>query len=1017
MKFKLFIFICLVLLAAIVSANGQKKSAQLIGTSTVLSKNGFVNAADFGFSPEISGIENTKAMQRAVDQKGTIVISRPGTYKIAGTIYIGSNTSLQFGNNVFLKKVNEKGAFTHVFLNKGALTKTYDQHITIEGLNLIVNGVDKPMDEVFGLRGHLAFFYVKDLLIERFRCEDLAKPQYCIQVCTFEDIIINDVMIKGDKDGIHLGRGKRFTISNGVFQTYDDAVALNGLDYATGNPELGWIENGKVENCYDLDDGKRPVVGFFSRMLGGGWIAWKAGMEVRNSDAVVSNGRIYRVQAKPDGTIFHSVTQPTHTSGSQVLDGIRWGVVQNDVVYTAGVRNVVFRDIFLEKPRKAFSINFNDDNYCRSYYPGAELPIQEQIAFDNIRVKYPQKVDLILVSSPVDVITLANSMLRNNRIVFSGVDAIPDYKKTKVNMTGTSFTHPGIMELVANEVKDKEILLKTSSSIELYDNFSAKVIPGKGKITVDSDLKMEDLSTKPPLRQRLIFNSDGTDPLGNFMFHQRPLKLSDVNAYVDAYANTQVTTFMMCSGSDFPYYRSKYGRIFCDDLKGTLDCGSDTANCRYYKSYYQNHLNLEKEGTDIIDASLRRAKKDGMEAFISYRMNDLHFNDTTLHCPIVYTDFWMAHPDYWLNENTGWHSAGALNFAYQEVREQKLNMITEQLEKYGDLLDGYDLDFMRFPVFFKSQEGIQNAHLMTDLVKEVRKKVDELSARRGKKVLLSARVSVDLNYCSKIGLDVKEWVRQGLLDFVTCSIFFTGNPAMPVAKFREELGNPDIPVYAATENGGYKSREPYSNGAFRGMASYLLAQGMDGIYLFNYFLSEDTFKPDRKLNLEEGGQACRVILPDLLHEMGSLETLRKRNKIYSLDDGGSDAFGYKSDTPLPLSMTPENSNSASVFVGDDLKKDRPEEAILFLRLDKTAKFDLFVNKVKIKVQKPEYVGLLNRGNNLKKEDQVYAYILPASCLKQGNNDIRLKSSQSEIFKVKRLEIALKYGDVKTHGYF
>jgi len=471
---------------------GQPEVPPKSGVLSGAAINGFVNASDFGFSPEVSGIENVRALQRAVDQQGTIVVSRSGTYKMAGTVYIGSNTSLVFGNNVFLKKVDEKGAFTHVFLNKGALTKTFDQHITVEGLNLIVNGVDKPMDEVYGLRGHLAFFYVKDIRIERFRCEDLAKPQYCIQVCTFEDIIINDVVIKGDKDGIHLGRGKRFTISNCVFQTFDDAVALNALDYANGNPELGWIEDGKVENCYDLDDGKKPVVGFFCRMLGGGWTDWKSGMEVRHSDAVVSNGRIYRVQAEVDGKVYRSDTQPTHTSGTQVLDGIRWGVIQNDAVYTAGVRNVIFRDIFLEKPRKAFSINFNDDNYCHSYYPGAEIPIQEQIAFDNIRVKYPQQVDLILVSSPVNMITLSNSVINNNRIVFYGNNVIKDYRKTKINITGTCFAHPGTMELVTNHVGNKGIYLQTSSNIALDENFCAKVIPGNGKITVVSDLKISE---------------------------------------------------------------------------------------------------------------------------------------------------------------------------------------------------------------------------------------------------------------------------------------------------------------------------------------------------------------------------------------------------------------------------------------------------------------------------------------------------------------------------------------------
>ena len=192
------------------------------------SESGFTNAIDFGFSPEASGTENAKALQRAVDQTGTIIVSQPGTYKMAGTIYIGSNTSLIFSNNVFLKKVNEQGEFSHVIVNKGAVTKTYDEHITIEGLNIIVNGMDvRKFKEAYGLHGQLAFFYIKDLKIERFRCLDLGKVQYGIHVCTFEDIIVNDIIIKGMKDGVHLGRGKRFTISNWF-------LTISG--YCTTNP-------------------------------------------------------------------------------------------------------------------------------------------------------------------------------------------------------------------------------------------------------------------------------------------------------------------------------------------------------------------------------------------------------------------------------------------------------------------------------------------------------------------------------------------------------------------------------------------------------------------------------------------------------------------------------------------------------------------------------------------------------------------------------------------------------------
>ncbi len=488
---------------------------------------------------------------------------------------------------------------------------------------------------------------------------------------------------------------------------------------------------------------------------------------------------------------------------------------------------------------------------------------------------------------------------------------------------------------------------------------------------------------------RLIINSDGDRP-------KTCSTVADINAYVDAYSNTQASTFMICSGSDYFNYRSKYGGIFGNE---------------------QNFLNWEKEGTDMIGACLQRAKDNGMEAFISYRMNDLHFADTTLKNPVNATStFWREHPEYWVNEKVGWHSRGAFDFAHKEVRERKLNIIIEQLEKY-ELLDGYDLDFMRFIVYFKSAEGEKNAPLMTGLVKDVKAKLDELSKKRGKKILLSARVPTDLDFCMKKGLDVKEWIRLGLLDFVTISIHYTGNPALPVAKFIKDLDEPSIPVYAGIEQGGYSPIETYSHGMFRGMASHNLAQGSDGNYLFNYFLHEYISKYNKQLHLEDGGYSCRVIMPELLHELGSLETLRKRNKIYCMDNGTSAFYGFNPKTPLPLELSPDNNSLVTLFIGDDPKKDIPEEVVLFIRTDNPTQLKIKVNGEPVEVQKPEYVKLYNRGTNLNDEQKVYAWILPASCLMQGDNEINFLSLASDIVIVKRLEIALKYGDVKTNGYF
>jgi len=481
---KTFLIISLVTAISINFIQGQNN--QSINQSNL--EQGYTNAAAFGFSPEASGIENMNALQKAVDKTGTIIVTTPGVYKMAGTVYVGSNTTIKFSNGVFLKKVNEQGTFSHVIVNKGAATKTYDEHIIIEGLHIIVNGIDvRKFKEAYGLHGQLAFFYIKDLRVENFRCLDLGSAQYGIHVCTFEDIFINDVIIKGLKDGVHLGKGKRFTISNGVFETFDDAIALNAHDYTVGNPELGWIENGVVENCHDLNAEK--TTGFFCRILAGAWIDWTPGMVVQNSDAVVSNGKLYRVMMKADGKTFKSTTRPAFESGQMTLDSIKWVVIQNNPPYSCGVRNVTFRDIFLEKPRIGFSVHFDNDKYSRSYYPGAEVPVQEQLVFDNIRVLHNKPIDFLSVNTPMDIVTIVNSSFRAGGINFHGNKAMKDYLETIINMSNCVFNQGGKMTLLKNSVDGKKITLKTSSSVTAKKDFLLVTEPGNGVINVQSDLK------------------------------------------------------------------------------------------------------------------------------------------------------------------------------------------------------------------------------------------------------------------------------------------------------------------------------------------------------------------------------------------------------------------------------------------------------------------------------------------------------------------------------------------------
>lgn len=447
---------------------------------------GYIDASFYGFSPKASGVDNAKALQKAVNQGGTITVNQPGTYKIASTVFIGDNTSLVFGNGVYLEKSAEKRVFSHVFLNKGALTRTYNHKIEIIGLNLKVNGVDLWMDQIYGLRGHIAFFYVKDLKIERFRCLDLAKGQFCLHICTFENVLINDAIIKGKKDGIHFGPGKRFRVSNVVFNTADDAIALVPGDWVSANPEYGDLEDGIIENCTDIPDDY--LEGAFAKIVASGWIDWKPGMEVRHGNAVLSNGRIYRVVEEIDGKVYKSNTRPDFNEGMKKLDGINWLMFQTDTIHTAKVRNVVFRDIFLYSIRTPFQLMCYGNNYEHSYYPGALMPVQGNIVLDNINMLSDNSQPMISISSPCDFITITNSKFKNNGIRFEHSVDFDRYPPTYISITNSVFTHSGENLLIENKSPGKEIYLKTNGNLIVGKDFSVKMEAGKGKIYMDSDL-------------------------------------------------------------------------------------------------------------------------------------------------------------------------------------------------------------------------------------------------------------------------------------------------------------------------------------------------------------------------------------------------------------------------------------------------------------------------------------------------------------------------------------------------
>ena len=639
--------------------------------------------------------------------------------------------------------------------------------------------------------------------------------------------------------------------------------------------------------------------------------------------------------------------------------------------------------------------------------------------------------------------------------------------------------------------------------------------------------------------------------LGNYWFGGRPLTVEDVNAAVDMVAGTQVTTYMMCTGSSAVYYPSKYSNMLGDDRGGTLKACYDSATYNLWRRYWDNEKRLEAEGTDMVSASLARARERGLETFITLRMNDLHFADTLSACKMAMEEFWLQNPQFWTNDpSIGYNSAGALDYAHPQVREHKLALIREQLERFGPLIDGVDLDFMRFFVYFRADEARANSQIMTQFLCQVRSLVDSCAASLGRPLLLSARVAPTLAYNMKKGLDVAEWVRRGLLDFVSIGTHWRGDPSLPVGPFRRDLAAAlsctagcsgaaasctsgcsgaagcscttarsgaaacsgaagcsgvagcscaagcscttgcsgadgccplPIPLYASIDDGGFRSslpgapREFWTHGAFRGMASAIFGQGADGLYLFNYYFGEFQGRNGGSLTLDPGTLYCRTISPELLNELGSTETLRRRNKVYALSEDNVQ-YGIHPNTPFPLRLAagPKDSGlqassrcgktkpagvgeglqsaglqnreaaagagsgaDVELFVGDNVLEDRPIRALLFVR--KTPG-ECLVKCNGVPLQRPvsDFAELAAPGDAGNEEDcqycaddaarvfgkdqylapgqEVLVLEVPVESLLQGVNSFAFSATDAPQTLL-RLELALIYGPVGTNGYF
>jgi len=372
----------------------------------------------------------------------------------------------------------------------------------------------------------------------------------------------------------------------------------------------------------------------------------------------------------------------------------------------------------------------------------------------------------------------------------------------------------------------------------LTPRFLSRILSAVIASVVASNALAEDPSA--PVKEsrrsrRVLYNFDGDSCLSTKAGSKGPVSVNvdDVKRLIEevAYEGSRVDTVLVCVNAQVMYYPTKVGT-----MRGILSTPDERAKWpESEKQRFQNLKAFFDAGVDPYAIMFSETKRRGREALLTFRMNDDHGND------FLRTQFLADHPEWSLGTKQ-YQGKGALDFARDEVRDYTFRLIEEAVRRYD--CDGIELDFNRFPNFFKAGSVDERVAKMNSLVERVRKMLDEVGRERGRRLVLAVRVPSNFGRTPPtpetarlLGCDVPAWVKHGWVDFVAVSEFLHERGDLPIDKWKQVITT--VPVYGGiecTKGGGAKN---LTADEYRQAATQLIYAGSDGVYLFNFFTSRE----------------------------------------------------------------------------------------------------------------------------------------------------------------------------------
>lgn len=304
--------------------------------------------------------------------------------------------------------------------------------------------------------------------------------------------------------------------------------------------------------------------------------------------------------------------------------------------------------------------------------------------------------------------------------------------------------------------------------------------------------------------------------------------------FIDIYSGMNVTDLMI---NTFCQLSTTPSEIFTDYIEKYNQKKENGIDVDYTDVYNFANILKNKHNIDYSAVWFKRCWEKGIRPWLSVRMNDCHepFEATAY---LRSEFFYEAQNNGWMLGEEYGYFRNSFNYSKKEVRAKMLDYIREQIETYD--VFGLELDFMREMKCFRylHEDMDECRNYLTEFISDVRKILNKAEKIHGHYLSLLVRVPRDIEQSRMLGFDVEKFARYADV-IVPTPRFRSNDSGIRISEWKKAIQCTEICAGIETLLSFDKNLAISSAEIISGLAASFLADGSDGIYLYNLFIDPD----------------------------------------------------------------------------------------------------------------------------------------------------------------------------------